>query len=221
MGERSDFNAFVAAHYRGEMTLGEFFRRVRPVLERLGMNLMRRWRSPPSVDLDDVVQELMIGCIRAFKRYDPSHPKAPRIDVYVTYGACDGAKKWLHRQRGAKLHGNADAEPGRYALFFEDLAARGRDEPGGEVEWLSQFLQSEADQDAFCQRRDLWRRHLEVAPTVRLRWGLLALHATSGERALAAKKLYGNVDLRMRLRLGSERDARKVIKETLRYLLVA
>lgn len=216
------FEQCARKHYEGTTSIGEFCRQTRQVLERVAARLMQRWKAPPSVDLDDVVQEMLIGCIWAFKRFDPNHPKCGSVEGFVMYNACDKAKKWLHRQRGAIRHGNADANPSRYAILFHDVAdKRSRGEDVGEIEWVAEALQADAEQHDELERREVWRSRLKTAPTVRLRWGIMALESARGERSTAAKRLYANAQLRFKLRLGGEHDARKIIAETVKYLAVA
>ena len=219
---RETFGSWCARALAKQVTLGEFFRANRSVFGELAVRLMSRWGAGSAVDVEDVMQELMIGSVWAFRRYDPTHPRAAALEQFVLYNACDKAKKWLHRQRGAILHGNADANPSRYAVLFSDLIKRRDGEDAGQdVEWLSDELKQEPDQDAEVERRERWRCVLRKTPSIRLRWGIMALESSRGDREAAARRLYDNLDLRLRLRLNSERDARKIIWETLRHLAAA
>lgn len=212
-------------HVEGRVTLSDFFRISKPHLARLATHLMNHWSwcTPPCVGHEDLVQELMVGCVWAFKRYDPTRVKNNgSIGRYVSYNAYDKAKKWIHRQRGAVRHGNADGNLSRHALLFHDLAGkRGEEQEEAEIEWLSKDLQTDPLQHVMVERHEIWHVRLRQAPTVRLRWGIVALESTRGEQGAAAKRLYENQNLRLRLRLGSEKDARKIIWETVRYLTAA
>lgn len=220
------FGRHAKACHAGNMTLRQFFEQAHPVLVRMGATLMRRWRTPPAVSLEDVVQELMVGCCWAFKRYDPKRAGAAPIGRFVMYNACDKAKKWIHRQRGALLHGKTDNSPPRYAVLLQDVAERrSRRGQGGtaagraaDVEWAIEGLRTEPEQHERLEQQEYWRTLFSKAPTSRLRWGLLALGATQGDPGRATARIYADPDLRLRLHLSSERDARGVIREVVRYL---
>jgi DNA-directed RNA polymerase specialized sigma24 family protein len=211
MARKSDFVEYVRARYEGRIKIDEFLRLSKPVLEAVATKLLRRWRVPTAVALDDVVQELMVGCCRAFNRYEPA--RGTPIERYVMYNACDKAKKWIHHQRGARLHGNSDAHPPRYDLLFSAVYRRDDAEPD---DVLRRFA-IEPSQETRLLRREHVREILAGAPR-RIGWGILALEAADGCQGAAVDNLYRDPKVRLRLRLGSIDDARDVVNQAVQYL---
>lgn len=75
--------------------------------------LARRWRPPSWLELEEIMQELMIGAWSAIWKWDPRRAgPGQTLGSFVEWNAMDKAKKRLHKARGAKLSGNADANPG-------------------------------------------------------------------------------------------------------------
>lgn len=213
--------------YEGRISLTEFFRTSAEEVKRMAISLLKRWRAPPNVAVEDMAQEIRVGCIWAFNHYNPAHPKAAPIGSYVLYNAIDKAKKWLHKQRGVKLCGNADARKSRYAILFIDVAERSAQKSGREIgthmeiEGMCTDLVLQPPQELAVVQQEAWRTLVKKAPTIKIRWALLALHAAHGEPQEAARVLYGNFDVRLRLRLASEKSAKMAINAAIRYLKVA
>lgn len=221
--EEPSFRKCARDCYEGRITLAQFFRLTRMGITRMAASLLKRWRAPPNVALEDMAQEIRVGCIWAFKKYDPHRPGAADIGDYIFWNSCDKAKKWLHKQRGVILHGNPDGRKSRYALLFVDIAERRSKsaESPVEIENVVEALRDQPVQETALVRRETWKILVDNAPTVYLRWALLALEVARGERQAAAKALYSNVDVRLRLHLSSERDARKAVAAAIQYLKVA
>jgi RNA polymerase sigma factor (sigma-70 family) len=208
------FGERARAFHAGEIDLNKFFREVRPVLEACAAKMLRHWRAPVSVDREDLVQELMVGCIKPFKRYDPTRD----VDVgrYVLWNAHDKAKKWLHKQRGAKLHGNADSNPSRIPTLYDDFSGNDNNHP--EPERFISALVTEDTQHGTVVRSEIYRLVFRKTRSRMVRWGVLALEQADGEVDEAAHMLYDDFDVRRRLRLYCEADAHRVIRRTVSYM---
>lgn len=181
----------------GRVSFTEFSRETAADWLRIARYVLGRWQVPDAVEVIDVEQELIIAAWRACLEWDPSRGVA--IDVHVRWRAITAAKKWLHRQRGAlRLD---DRSPSRHPVSFTALGMdRGgmddRSSMAEQVEEVARLrllgstLDKLAPQDAAC---------------------VLALVVASGDVAEAARLVNGNTKLKLRLRLGSEHDARRAI----------
>lgn len=184
-----------------EIGFDAFVRNTKDTWRNLAQYLMRRWRTPTDVDVEDVVQELYVGAFRAAGRFDPA--RGTGFAEYLTWNACDKAKKRMHKWRGANLHGSADRNPGRYAAAHD---------PSG---ILFQKQGTEAEQVDEIDKRRRWRDVAAEMPTRRLHFAMLALGGAKGDVDAAACALYGDLDLRLELRLGSEATARRVVERAM------
>jgi DNA-directed RNA polymerase specialized sigma24 family protein len=219
-----------------EFGWGEFLRRTRPAWKSYARQLMRRWRAPDGVELDDVVQELQLGAFRAIGRYDAERsPRLKRIanptdaDVlrdmrrYVAWNACDVAKKWLHRQRlGHRPHRGEDSARSVIARPFGRMRLDDegpRDLPLA-VERACTTGEDEPTATAVAEAREAWCRATTTA-AIRCTWlmpGLLALERSRGDLDAAAEAVYGDLDARLRSRLGSPADARELVELAAGYV---
>lgn len=66
---------------------------------RIAKYLLRRWECPPSVDLEDIVQEMSLAVITVLPNFNPD--KGITLERFIVWNACDRAKKWMHGQRAA------------------------------------------------------------------------------------------------------------------------
>lgn len=215
------FRGHVREHFETKSDPNDLLKKVRPLLYPMAGALLQRWAPSAAVGVEDVVQELMVGILWALKRYDPARGELAR---YVVYNAHDKAKKWLHKQRGANLHGNADANRSRLPRYFEDIKLQRQRKAGAidlGIEVYIPAMQVEPTQDDTIESHETWRGILRKAPNGKLRYALLALQHARGERALAANMLYADVKVRLYLRLGCEADAHRIVKKASRYLAAA
>lgn len=212
-----------------EIGLSEFFKLIQLDLEKIAKRLMQRWRTPSSVDLEDVVQELRVGCCRHLRKYDRNYPGAATIGQFVLFNACSDAKKWMHRQRGASLHGTADKNLGHIPLFLEDVgmhdhrvtasrSTANRFAVGGIAEVFIDTLITAPNQEMEVERKEKWLVKIEKAPTKKLRYALLALATSRCEPMEASDLLYQNLDVRLRLRLSNRDHADRVIQSAMKWL---
>lgn len=93
----------------GHVTFERFYTGTYRDWERMGGRLMSRWQVPQGVELQDVIQELMIGAWICLPKYEPGRASLVRFCVY---NAMDRAKRWMHQQRNALRR--SDRNPGRY-----------------------------------------------------------------------------------------------------------
>jgi hypothetical protein len=199
----------------GKLQYRDFARVTRGDWCAMAQYLMRMWRLPQGVEVEDVVQELHIGVLHAVRTHDPA--RGP-LAQYVVFGACTQAKKWLHQQRGAGLHGN----PGRrLSNFAEPFSSLGRaDGDVGLVPRVVLGARSMRDQQnteavEWCIE---WERATRHAPTGRLRVAAQAVQTANGSCTEAAKAVYADVGLRLRFRLGHEGAARRLVREAVGYV---
>jgi DNA-directed RNA polymerase specialized sigma24 family protein len=209
--------AAVAQLMGGRLTFGEFLRATRQDWERMGRYLMRRWVAPPGVELADVVQELHVGAYRAIGTYDPTRSANPT--AYVVFSAIDKAKKWLHKQRGANLHGNSDSAPGVLPTPISWMASKGGEETGIErAERL--WLHADAKAERVAETAQEWDQAVASAPED-VRVALLGLQLYQGEPRETARGLYADTRLRLVCRLGCEADAHRLVRRAVRYAVAS
>lgn len=154
---------------------------------RLAFTLLRRWSAGSAVDIDDLTQELLIGAWLAIPRWEDGRQSLER---FVVWNAMTDAKRWLHKQRGANLHGNPDKAESRFAVLALD------DEPiDAEVEAAQERI---------------------VETLTRLRLACRLLRSEKSATALAAVAVTGSVDGAMTyLNDAGYSVARKTIKNAL------
>lgn len=210
------FGERARAYHAGEIDLNRFFKDTKPVFEACASRLMRRWRTPIAVEREDVVQELMVCSIKFFKKWDPE--VGVELGRYVLWNAQDKAKKWMHKQRGARLHGNADSNPGRMPMLLGDMCMR-QDGSELEPEQLTEALVYEETQHGTTVRREMYRMVFKKTTDLAVRWGVLALEHALGEVDEAARVLYGDFEVRLSLQLCNEADARRVVRRAVECVL--
>lgn len=91
------------------MTFNRFALETRPRWVALAHYLLKKWKSPPSVGVEDVVQELLLACWKFVDKWDPT--RGPTLERYVVWNSTDRAKKWLHKMRKARHQ--RDDDPSR------------------------------------------------------------------------------------------------------------
>jgi DNA-directed RNA polymerase specialized sigma24 family protein len=126
-----DFGAALRAVYDGRATFDAVVREHRAHFRALAAQILRRWKLPPWVQLEDVEQDLLIAAWERLWDYDPA--RGTSIEGYVIWNAYDRAKKRAHKARGSKRSGNkADSNPSRfergYAAVWGDDADRRSEE---------------------------------------------------------------------------------------------
>lgn len=79
--------------------------------------LHRRWPLPSAVEPDDIAQELRLGVLLAWPKFDPARG-TPR-DGYLWWNATAHAQGWLHAQRAALRR--RGCSPSAHAIAFGSL----------------------------------------------------------------------------------------------------
>jgi DNA-directed RNA polymerase specialized sigma24 family protein len=188
----------------GRSTYGEFARETRERWVAMARWLMRRWRVPGWVDVEDVVQELMIGAWRGCFEYQEGRGTRS-LGGHVEYVATDKAKKRMHKWRGALLHGNPDAEDGHMDVPFCVV-----EDGDGWVDTLSNVPPGQEDA---LMRRQSGRAVLRQCQSIEELLVVQALAETESFIGSAAL-IYGDEDSRQLLELRSEEHAAQVVVRT-------
>jgi DNA-directed RNA polymerase specialized sigma24 family protein len=203
----------------GLITYSHFARATRREFERMAMYLTRRWAPPAWYLLDDVVQELLVAAWMAIWEWSPT--RGPTLARYVVFNAMSGAKRALHKARGAKLSGSSDKNPSR---FERPLSSFGID---GEGDALAEAMLAEdavaeqrmIDHEEETENRD---RALTVALAAcrsEVERRVIQAIAATGDLEGGGESFYGSVDNRIKLRLVSEEHATKFVTRTARAVL--
>jgi DNA-directed RNA polymerase specialized sigma24 family protein len=218
-GAREDLESALAGFTVGQYGIGEFLRRSRPYWEATARMLMRRWRCPEGVEPQDVVQELMMAAHDAIGTYDAS--RGTELRSYVTFCACDKAKKWIHKQRlGSRPHRDEDKKPSRNVRPFSRMALSGgidvqaRDMPY-EAERACMMAEDEPATMAVIAVRESWQHARQHSPTM-IAPALDAIAAANGDVDVAAASLYASS--RLQCRLGCVDEARVLVRLSVEWV---
>lgn len=206
------FEIAVQELHDGRCTFDEFARATRGRWQALARYIMRRWRLPPWVSPEDIVQELLLGAWRSIWKYEAN--RGGSLARYVLWNAVDYAKKRAHKIRGANLHGNADASPSRFEVT---LAKR----DGDDNEWWSNLLRAEPEQEENLVRKEEWEhergaeldRALAACKSPVEAYIVTALAASDSVQT-AADQLYSDWGMRLDCRLSCEEDAVRVVAQS-------
>lgn len=185
-------NAFV----KSEISFEKFDKLTSPHWRLLATHLHNRWPAP-GVSPEDVFQELRIAAWSFQAKYDPSRGVSPAR--FLTWNCADKAKKWIHVQRGAILHGSSDKAPSRFLNLSsdEDTTQAGSYELSEEVLDLLQTVKNMLSSAAVKER-------LSIAAFVR-----------QGSIEGAATEIYNDPSSRLALRLSCQDAALKIVKNSL------
>lgn len=207
----------------GTMHFGELARRTPEVWRGLAAYLYAKWTTPAACTADDVEQELLLAAWAAIPQWDPA--RGNTLAEYVVWNACTKAKLWIHRQRGANLHGNRGKNPGR----FHQPTSRYGLRPDGQVDVAAEVrgaaaatrvaAQQPTQEDAAesSQRAaQLYERLALAAPTRVLAWVMTEL-ARDWNPDGAAARLWADPDKRRRMRLGNEQEARAEVRRAVEW----
>lgn len=175
--------------YKGELSFDAFVLQTRGYWENLARRLIYKWNAPPSVSVDDLIQEMFIKCWDLLATYDPN--KSP-LEKYIVYNAMNHAKRYLHKQRGAKHY--RDKSPSRYPLLYDDL------------DKLSESYYMAPDQEQFIQRLE----KVDLASNVKEMLILYKL-ARIPSIDIVASDLYSNPNIRLAMQLNSLPDTRRIV----------
>lgn len=193
-----------------EIGFGDFVAGTRTEFRRMALHLMRRWKTPEWLVVEDVEQELYLGAWRFVPRFDPAKGKS--LARYVVFNAMSEAKREMHRARGVTIHGNPDRRVSRFEVPVSHLGAE-----EGDGEALTEVLLAESPEaeDAMIATQRVRRSATEAlwaCATPRERTAVLAIRE-AGSLDKAGLVLYDDVDLRIANRLGSEEQAERFIQK--------
>src|SRR5271157_5625202 len=92
----------LAALQAERITFRAFYRETRLDWSRMATALHRNWHLPPTVTIDDVEQELLLGAWQSVGRWSPT--AGMTLVGYVVWVAHNHATRWIHRQRQCDTH---------------------------------------------------------------------------------------------------------------------
>jgi sigma-70-like protein len=191
-------------------TFTAFYRATRQEWQRMALALHRNWRLPPTVTVDDVEQELLLGAWLAVRKFLPS--KGMTLVGYVVWCSHSRATKWVHKQRGAEQHRRKGT-----SQFAICVSATARD-----PEAAARLLESRADgapsaEDALDYAHFL-RAVPELSPTAAGREALRYFLDAHGNVDVAAREWHANREHRELFSLGRspKGKARQIIRDEVR-----
>jgi len=188
-------NADCMALHGGAIGFDVFVRRTSQKWTSLAYDLLARW-PVPVVTMEDVRQELLIAVWAALPKWDAA--RGVTLERYLTWNACDKAKKWIHKMRGANLHGSADKAPSTYALPMSTLGEHAE----FIVEAAANRFAAAPDHDSIIDLVRAAKRVLSSA-TTRERIAI-EVFMTHLDREVAADSLFADPVTRLSCRLGSK-----------------
>lgn len=114
---------------RGEITFAEFARLTAEDWRRLAAVKFRAAALPAGVELEDVVQEALLGAWFGARNYDSA--RSGNVHQHIVARALNRAGKYCADQRGRRSHKKGDwALPGQFPCSESFLAARASAEEG-------------------------------------------------------------------------------------------
>ena len=191
----------------GRLSFEEFERRTRPIWTNIAQHLLRRWRAPLAVSVDDVRQELILHAWIFVGHWR----KELNVNIvrYVQFNAIDKAKKWLHQQRNA--YRRDDRSPGRIERPVSSLNLS----EYAEEHLLDEQAHEPGQENALVYRQEMLALATRAAPEHR---PALAALARTGDPELAAEHLRQSTAACVALRLETLADARHAVTRALHSL---
>jgi hypothetical protein len=182
----------VADFVSGAITEDAFLRATGSFWRHRGADLYRNWRRklPPSVDVEDVTQELMTHAIRAGRKAEVGRGD---LAAYVVWSAVHRTQREIHRMRGARLHGNDAKNPGRPEVTFADYEARGKRSHNGIDDVQRRVVDRTpvaGEQDREAEIRETLTFAIEAATTPREAMVLMVLRESGGSPDAAAVRIF-------------------------------
>ena len=204
----------------GRLSFEAFERRSRQVWTNVAEHMLRHWRAPAAVSVEDLRQEILLNVWIFVAHWDPQclgpDGKPVSISRFVTFNAYDKAKKWLHQQRNA--YRRDDKAPGRFERPFSTMR-RHDDADGRDLEeQMLDRLASDPEVSPLEQRQAILERYSAAAPVHRP--VVLAL-AETRDVDLAAERLRQNGAACVALRIESMNGARRAVIRALKAIATA
>lgn len=200
----------LAAYRCGRIDFAALYSRTRKEWTALAASLLRRYRCPPSVDVDDVVQ-VMLEAVHHFVPMWEEERGTP-LKAFVVFNSCDKAVKWIHQQRRAyKRDGKSPS------AFDIPLSCLGLDEYGER-----RLMDRAAADDEPAQHVELERRQAVARRASKMRDGLnrYVLHqlAEKGDLEAVVENVQSNALLRLAYRIEPthvRRAVRRALEQSL------
>lgn len=182
----------------------KFVTTTRPDWEKLAQSLLRKYKTGPEVDVEDVIQELNMAAWRYMTEFDPT--RGVSFDKFIIFQAMVRAKKWVHHTRNCNLH-DPDKKPSRLPIYLEDFSLRGEDCHDG---CLPELLKVEPDQDVHAYRKEASAKAIRALRTVQQVYAFHAFYETwNVEEAISI--LVDNEDIRKKTKIRGAHMARRCI----------
>ena len=174
--------------YNGELSFEAFVLQTKGYWRKHAARLISKWDVPPSVSVDDLVQEMLMSCWTLLDSYEPDKSELHR---YIIFNAINSAKRWMNKQREAKYY--MDKSVSRYPQLYGDL---------DDIKGLS----SKSIQEEVLTRLE----KLDLAINIK---ELLILYHLSNTPSIdiVANNLYSNPSIRYAMRFNSLSDARRIV----------
>jgi hypothetical protein len=219
MYDKGNLGPWLESYAAGKCTFAEFRSNTLLDWRRLADRLRARWQGH-GLDTDDVVQELLIACLKCLPRHDPSRAPLLRYVVFNTHAM---AKRHIHRMRGVKRNENRDGAPDRIrspcVVGFDDgdSSHGARDQAWRDycAEYDSRGTGSEP---AVWDGLLAWRKAVRLAPE-HLRPVYRAIEATRGNIDDAVELLDADGHFRRVNRISSREGIRRVMQDALWFAL--
>lgn len=203
------------AHLRARrITFTQFYRATKEDWSCMATTLHKHWQLPPTVTVDDVEQELLLGgwmAVLGPKKGRWAPGRGMTLEGYVVWTAHSRTTKWIHKQRGCEQHRRKG--PSQYAWCISAIA---RDADVGQ-----RILENHADGRASSEDKvdygDILRAIPTIATTEAGKVGLQHFIASGGDIEAAAKTWHANKDHRQLFELGRTPErAKKIIQGEIR-----
>jgi DNA-directed RNA polymerase specialized sigma24 family protein len=173
-------------------------------------NIYRRWRLPPEVDVEDLIQEINLGVWTHLAGFNPD--AGSTYFEYLRFNSFAAAKKFAHKQRYAILHHNPGVNKSRLPVHLEDM---GHSDGQGE-RTPPQALRFEADQEDAFERARTEDRVMRTLLTVEEFHAFTAFRDSGGNLEEAVDTLMFDPVIRRKLNIWCEKDAKRVILKSVR-----
>lgn len=183
-----------AAFVNRKQSVEEFLTMNEADVHRLAVYILKRWKAPNDVGVEDVKQELRIYLWHYRKKFNAERGSTP--EQYLTFNAVSRAKRYVHQQRRAR----GDKGLGHFELLTSD---------GVVVDTTA----VEPDQEFSLVQRERLALMLDRCTSTR---EAICLAVFFKERDIrgAARRIYEDDELRRLCDVTTKEDASKAVKRT-------
>jgi len=209
--------AELVAVREGRLTFDAFARNTRNEWRAMAASLHRRWKLGAWIDRQDVEQNLLLAAWLFIPKWDPT--RGVSLATFVRWNAIDKAKKIIHRERGAILHGNADSNPSRVERAVDLSLVDQDDEEGRTAKRFAAALAVDADQEQNVHKVERIEHAYNACRGSRERAAFVAVLAAEGDAVEAAMLIFNDPDQRLDCRMNSEEHAVEVVRDSMRAVL--